>query len=79
MHTMIIEDERINFVYGQAGLKFQGKLVAPKSPADLVDFLHVHHKPRDRATHNQLRKDFVQHIWLIFMFLKITVKYSSRG
>jgi hypothetical protein len=47
------------------GWKSQGENVAPQPgpPADLVDFLAVHHEMRDKATHIRLQKDLVQHMW----------------
>jgi len=45
MHNMIVEEERDESVYDQ-GWEFQGDLVAlqPGPPADLIDFLTVHHE-----------------------------------
>jgi hypothetical protein len=46
------------------GWEFRGELVhtEPGPPADFGDFLHVHHAMRDKATHNRLQNDMVQHM-----------------
>jgi hypothetical protein len=63
-HNMIIEDECDDNMYDQ-GWKFEGKLITPRSSpsVDFADFLQVHHKMRDRATHNRLQQDLFVHTW----------------
>jgi hypothetical protein len=65
MHNMIIEDERDEGIHEQ-GWEFQGELVAPHpEAATFEEFLHVHEEIRDRATHDQLQKDLIEHQWIL--------------
>jgi hypothetical protein len=61
MHNMIVEDERDDGIHNQ-GWKFQVELVAPHpGAATFEEFLHVHEKIRDHATHDQLQRDLIEH------------------
>jgi hypothetical protein len=41
-------------------------LVAPHpGAATFEEFLHVHEEIRDRATHDQLQKDLIEHQWAL--------------
>jgi hypothetical protein len=64
MHNLIVDEERDGSVYDQ-GWEFQRGLVDTDfgPSTDLVDFLHVHHTMRDKATHSRLQNDLVQHMW----------------
>jgi hypothetical protein len=63
-NNMIVEEERDDSVYDQ-GWDFQGELVATNPvPSSFQEFLHTHHKIRDRVTHLVLHEDLVNHIWI---------------
>jgi hypothetical protein len=64
MHNMIVEEERDDSVYDQ-GWDFQGDLVAANPiPSSFQEFLHTHPEIRDQATHLDLHKDLMSHIWI---------------
>ncbi|KAM0821209.1 hypothetical protein ACQ4PT_025201 [Festuca glaucescens] len=63
MHNMIVEVERDDSLFDNEW-EGQGELVTPQGgPASFQDILHVHHKIRDQAVHNQLQADLVEHMW----------------
>jgi hypothetical protein len=61
IHNMIVEDKHDEGIRDQ-GWEFQGEFVAPHlGAATFEEFLHVHEEIRDRATHDQLQKDLIEH------------------
>jgi hypothetical protein len=65
MHNMVVEDECDDGIHNQVW-KFQGELVAPHPGAATFEkFLRVHKEIRDRATHDQLQKDLIEHQWAL--------------
>ena len=71
LHNMIIEDEREDeddFNYNQEGTVT--KVLDPKDyehrdPQLLEEFLKMHQEIEDKSTHEQLRNDLVEHLWVI--------------
>jgi hypothetical protein len=65
VNSMMVKDERDEGIYDQ-GWEFQGELVAPHPEAATFEmFLHVHEEIHDRATHDQLQKDLIEHQWAL--------------
>uniref|UniRef100_A0A0A9DFV8 Uncharacterized protein n=1 Tax=Arundo donax TaxID=35708 RepID=A0A0A9DFV8_ARUDO len=67
LHNMIIEDERDeDFEYEQEG----GEMLAEedyqqRDPLVMQEFLVIHGQIEDRQTHEQLRNDFIEHLWML--------------
>jgi hypothetical protein len=64
MHNMIVGEECDDNIYDQVW-DFQGELIAPNPRlTSFQEFLHAHHEIRDRATHIDLHKNLMNHIWI---------------
>ena len=62
MNNMIVEDERDEGMHDQAW-QFQGQLVEPQGPSTFAQFLDFHRDIREKASHLQLQRDLVEHVW----------------
>jgi hypothetical protein len=62
MHNMIVEDERDEGMHDPAW-QFQGQLVEPQGPSTFAQFLDFHRDIREKASHLQLQRDLVEHVW----------------
>jgi hypothetical protein len=66
---MIIEDERDkedDFNYHQEGTReLTPEDYQDRDPILLEEFLRIHKEIKDRSSHEQLRNDFVEHLWAI--------------
>ncbi|XP_012851118.1 PREDICTED: uncharacterized protein LOC105970840 [Erythranthe guttata] len=62
MHNMIIEDEN-----GPSTIEFDvmtpNVIPSREHTNDFMEFIQAHHRIRDRATHSQLQRDLVEHLW----------------
>jgi hypothetical protein len=69
LHNIIIEDERDeedDFNYHQEGTReLTHEEYQNRDPLVLEEFLRIHKKIEDRSSHEQLRNDIVEHLWVI--------------
>nr|XP_051196275.1 uncharacterized protein LOC127309457 [Lolium perenne] len=67
MHNMIVEEERDN---GRQSYTYDGMgervTVSRTYAEELSDFLHMHHRIKNKADHSQLQRDLVENIWQKF-------------
>ncbi|XP_047331142.1 uncharacterized protein LOC124934667 [Impatiens glandulifera] len=69
MHNMIVEDERELHPqpdiseYEQISTSPLVAVVSRTQTPELMNFIQSLHKIRDRAVHNQLQEDLVEHLW----------------
>jgi hypothetical protein len=64
LHNIIIEDERgldLEFFYDNVGTHVQPQ----RNPDHIHAFLETHRKIEDASTHEQLRKDLIEHQWML--------------
>jgi hypothetical protein len=63
MHNMIVEEERDNgrqrYTYDGMGERVT---VSRTYAEELSDFLHMHHRIKNKADHSQLQRDLVENI-----------------
>jgi hypothetical protein len=66
LHNMIIEDEQDDFNYHQEVTReLPSEDYQNRDPLLLEEFLKIHQEIENRSSHEQLRNDIVEHLWVI--------------
>jgi hypothetical protein len=66
LHNMTIEDEQDDFNYHQEVTReLPSEDYQNRDPLLLEEFLKIHQEIENRSSHEQLRNDIVEHLWVI--------------
>ena len=66
MHNMIVKGEGEDGVVTLEFKNVGGHIKNPEqNPATFDDFVQMHQQIQNRATHEQLKKDSVDHLWVV--------------
>jgi hypothetical protein len=66
LHNMTIEDEQDDFNYHQEVTReLPSEDYQNHDPLLLEEFLKIHQEIENRSSHEQLRNDIVEHLWVI--------------
>ena len=66
IHNMIVEDEGEDAVIGLESENMSDPTELPnQNPITFNEFVQMHKKIRHQATHEQMKEDMIEHMWVV--------------